>query len=326
MAQQPAPAESPAPATAAATNGVLSGSTARVLSPWQEHLTVGPGDAFAVSLYGQADSSRQVTIGPDGRINYLQATDVDATGLTVDELRVRLEAALKKFHLSPRAVVMPVMFNSKKYFILGNVAQKGVFTLDRPITIVEAVAKARGFVSGTQQRSSFTLVDLPHAFLVRRQADGVFAREPVDFEALFTRGDLSQNKLLAPDDYLYFPPTGLEQVYTLGEVATPGVVPFTQDLSTLGAITARGGFTEAAFRQKILVVRGSLERPETFVVDVSSALRAATPDFRLQPRDIVYVSRKPWAKAEELLEAASSDFIRAMVVAWTGRHIQPLSR
>jgi len=87
----------------------------------------------------------------------------------------------------------------------------------------------------------------------------------------------------------------------------------------LGAISGRGGFTDAAFRQKILVVRGSLTRPETFVVDMDKVLRAAGKDFPLQPKDIVYVSRKPWAKAEELLEAASSDFMRAMVVTWTGQ-------
>jgi hypothetical protein len=69
-----------------------------------------------------------------------------------------------------------------------------------------------------------------------------------------------------------------------------------------------------------------LQKPETFVVDLQSTLRAQSPDFELQPRDIVYVSRKPWAKAQELLEAASSDFVRAIAVTWTGREIGPIIR
>jgi protein involved in polysaccharide export with SLBB domain len=194
--------------------------------------------------------------------------------------------------------------------------------LDKPTTIVEAIAKARGFVTAGQHRSSFTLTDLSQAFLVRRQPDGSFARESVDFESLFQRGELQNNRLLAPDDYLYFPPTGLEEVYVLGEVRGAGPLPYTKSLTVLGAIAGKGGFTEGAFRQRILVVRGSLQHPETFVVNVSEMLIAATPDFALRPRDIVYVSRKPWAKAEELLEAAASDFVRAVVVSWTAQNIR----
>jgi protein involved in polysaccharide export with SLBB domain len=331
------------PAVQTPTNG-LSATKAPSLAPWQQKLTLGPGDAFDISLYGQPDSARPgVTIGPDGRFSYLQALDVVAAGQTVDELRGNLETVLMKFHLAPRVVIVPTAFHSKKYYVLGNVNARGAFPLDKPTTIVEAIARAKGFVNGDQHRSSFNLADLAHAFLVRRQPDGSFARESVDFEGLFNRGELQHNKLLAPDDYMYFPPAGLEQVYVLGEVGGPsatvssgvgssgstsagsaGTVPYTKNLTVLGAIAGKGGFTDAAFREKILVVRGSLEHPETFVIDVAKTLRAVTPDFVLQPRDIIYVSRKPWAKAEELLKSASSDFVRAAVTTWTGREVETL--
>ena len=306
------------------TNG-LSVSKVPVLAPWQEKLTLGPGDVLDISLYGQIDSGRPgVTVGPDGRFSYLQAVDVTATGLTVDELRAKLETVLMKYHLAPRVVIVPAAYRSKKYYILGNVVGKGAYPLEHPVTIVEAIARAKGFAVANAQRSSFTLADLSLAFLVRRQDDGSFQREPVDFEALFQRGELQHNKLLAPDDYMYFPPLGLEEVYVLGEVRGTGPLPYTKDLTVLGTIAGRGGFTEAAFKEKILVVRGSLQHPETFVVNMSDVLRGVGRDFALKPRDIVYVSRKPWAKAEELLEAASSDFVRAVVTTWTGRQIGPI--
>ena len=307
-----------------ASTNALSALKTPVLAPWQQKLTLGPGDAFDISLYGQPDSLHQVVIGPDGRFSFLQAPDVVATGLTVDELRGQLETILMKFHLAPRVVIVPTAFHSKKYYVLGSVNGRGAYPLDVPTTIVEAVAKAKGFITAGQLRSTFNLADLSHAFLARRQADGSFARESVDFEGLFQRGELQNNKLLAPDDYIYFPPTGLEEVYVLGEVKGIGPLPYTPDLTVLGAIAGKGGFTDEAFRQRVLVVRGSLERPETFVVNSGETLRALTPDFVLKPRDIIYVSRKPWAKAEELLKAASSDFIRAAVTSWTGQNIQTL--
>jgi protein involved in polysaccharide export with SLBB domain len=320
-------AQQPAPLTAAAppTNGI-SATKAPVLAPWQEKLTVGPGDVLEISLYGQKDSTRQIAIGPDGRFSYLQAMDVIGTGLTVDELRSRLETILMKFHLAPRVVISPAAFRSKKYYLLGNVVGRGAYPLDKPTTIVEAVARAKGFVTATPGRSSFTLTDFSQAFLMRRRDDGSFTREPIDFENLFQRGELQHNQQLAPEDYLYFPPTGLDEVYILGEVRGTGPLPYTKDLSVLGAIAGRGGFTDAAFKEKILVVRGSLNRPETFVLDMGKVLRAAGKDFVLQPKDIVYVSRKPWAKAEEILEAASSDFVRAVAVTWTGKQIGPLTK
>ncbi len=303
------------------TNAIFRSKTP-VLDPWQQRLTLGPGDTVDVSLYGQPETLRAgLTIAPDGRFSYLQATDFIATGLTVDELRNKLEDVLGKFHLSPRVVVVPQSFRSKKYYVLGNVAQRGVFPLDRPTTVLEAVARARGFVATGQQRSSYNLADLGHSFLMRRRADGTFSREPVDFEGLFLRGELQHNKFLAPDDYLYFPPLGVEEVYVLGEARGVGVVPFVPNLTALAAIAQKGGFSENAFRQKILIVRGSLERPETFVIDLQETLRAQALDFVLQPRDIVYVHRQPWTKAEELLEGASSDFVRAIAITWAGENI-----
>lgn len=317
--------ETAATGTAAPTNGI-SATKAPVLMPWQEKLTLGPGDALEVSLYGQKDTARQIVIGPDGRFSFLQAMDVTGTGLTVDELRAHLEQILMKFHLAPRVVISPSAFRSKKYYLLGNVQGRGAYPLDKPVTIVEAVARAHGFVVASPQRSSFTLTDFSQAFLMRRQNDGNFTREPVDFESLFQRGELQHNKLLAPDDYLYFPPTGLEEVYVLGAVAGTGPLPYSKDLTVLGAVAGRGGFTDAAWKERILVVRGSLSKPETFVVNMGKTLRAVEKDFALQPKDIIYVARKPWAKAEELLEAASSDFVRAIAVSWTGRQVGPITK
>jgi len=305
--------------------GSLSVSSPDRLADWQKRLTLGPGDLLDISLYEQTDSLRVgFAIGPDGRLSYMQARDVMAAGLTVDELRAKLEEVLAKYLLSPRVVIIPTAYHSKRYYVLGNVVQKGVFLLDRPLTIIEAIAKAKGFATLVQARNTFLLSDLSRSFLIRKEADGSFKRVDVNFEALFLRGDLGQNQALAPDDYLYFPPLDLPEVYVLGEVRTPGPLMFTPEMTAMRAIVAHGGFTEKAYRRKVLVIRGSLTQPKTFIVNAPEVLRAQAPDFLLEARDIVYVSRKPWAKAEELLQGAMSDFIRAMVITWTGHNVGPI--
>jgi protein involved in polysaccharide export with SLBB domain len=98
---------------------------------------------------------------------------------------------------------------------------------------------------------------------------------------------------------------------------------FNPGATALAAIATRGGFTERAWKKKILITRGSLHRPETFVVDAPAVLSARQPDFQLQPKDIVYISARPWIKAEELLDSAASAFAQAAVILWAGQNIGP---
>jgi protein involved in polysaccharide export with SLBB domain len=294
------------------------------LDPWQERLTLGPGDVLEISLYGHPDSARRgIFIGPDGRLNYLQASEIEAAGLTVDELRAQLESVLGKFHLKPRVVINPVAYNSKKYFILGNVQNVGPFLLNRPVTILEAVARAGGLVTSAEYRNVVVQADLSRSFLARTDATGAATRVPVDFEAIMMRGDLSQNLSLNPGDYLYFPPIDTQEIYVVGAVPAPGVTPYTQELSALGAIVARGGFEERAYRGKILVIRGSLNDPKTFIVDANAILAGKQRDFPLQNKDIIYVARRPFSKVEELGEAAITSFLNGLIWGWTQNRVIP---
>jgi protein involved in polysaccharide export with SLBB domain len=100
-------------------------------------------------------------------------------------------------------------------------------------------------------------------------------------------------------------------------------VPFDSDTTVLSAIASRGGFTERAWKKHVLVVRNSQLRPEAFKVDAQGALTGNAPNFALQPGDLVYVSSRPWIRVEELLDRATSAFIEAAVVSWTGLHVGP---
>ena len=69
----------------------------------------------------------------------------------------------------------------------------------------------------------------------------------------------------------------------------------------VSAISRRGGFGPKAWPDRVLVVRGSLDKPQPIVINVKKVLAGEEKDFKLEPRDIVYISDRPWAKAEEIL-------------------------
>lgn len=287
---------------------------------WQQELTLGPGDILRIGLYGEPAATRdEIAVQPDGRINFLEARDVVASGLTVDRLREELDRRLAEYRRSARTTISPVAFRSKKYHMLGLVSQRGSFVLDRPMTVVEAIARARGFETSAVTGDVMELADLSHAFLIRNGE-----RKPVDFARLFADGDLSQNIAVEPGDYFYFPPADLREVYVLGEVLHPGPATLAEESTSLRAVAARGGFTDRAWRGRVLVVRGSLGQPEAMVVNLGEVLSGRVPDVILEPHDIVYVSARPWWKAEELLDEAASAFTQAFVVYWTSDKVVPV--
>jgi protein involved in polysaccharide export with SLBB domain len=294
----------------ATPSGSLSASKMARRASWQEHFTLGPGDVLNLSLFEAPDTARaEVPIGPDGRISFLQAQDIMAAGLTIDELRSNIDKSLANFYQSPRTIITPAAFNSKKYYVLGAVMNKGVFNFDRPLTVIEAIARAGGLETGMFDNRTVELADLSRSFVARAGQ-----RVPVDFEKLFQQGDLSQNVAMAPGDYIYLAPSSLNEIYVLGEVALPGVLTFAPKPTVLNAIASRGGYGDKAFKQRVLVVRGSLNHPETFVVDTAAIISGKAPDFKLQPRDIVYVSTNPWILAADVLDLAAKSFVQGVVV------------
>src|SRR6185369_12033889 len=100
---------------------------------------------------------------------------------------------LGRYRRAVRTIVTPVAYRSKKYFVLGQVVQRGVYTLEKPTTVVEALAKAKGIQNGQLDFNTVDLADFQRAFLMRGNK-----RVPVDFEKLFQQGDLSQNVLIEP--------------------------------------------------------------------------------------------------------------------------------
>lgn len=299
---------------------VFAGTNAKTKAAWQRHFTLGPNDVVSLAFYGRPELNRgNVMIGPDGRITYLQVQGLMVTGMTLDELRAALEKELEKNYRRAHIIVTPSEFRSKHYYILGKIINKGSFNLDRPMTVIEAVAQAGGLETGVFQLNTVELADLPRSFLIRNQQ-----RVAVNFDRLFRQGDLSQNILVEPDDYIYFPSALANEVYVLGSVKSPSEQGLSMDASVLSAITDAGGFTERAYKQRVLVIRGALDQPQRFAVNMQDILAGRTKDFLLEPRDIVYVADKPWARVEDLADIAATAFIQTMVATWTGGNIGPL--
>ncbi len=287
---------------------------------WRTRYELGPGDVINFSLYGRPELDRPgFRIAPDGTISYLQAQNINVAGLTIDEARLAIEKGLTSNFRSPRVIITPEEVGSKRFTILGKVINKGVVTLDRPITLVEAIANAGGIETGLFERNTIELADLDRSFVSRKGK-----QLPVDFRRLLNEGDMKLNIEIEPNDFIFIASTITNDYYVLGAVVNPGVQGLTPDATVVSAISRRGGLNDRAWPDRVLVVRGSFTKPETFVVNLKDVLAAKEKDFKLEPKDIVFISERPWVVGEDILKLALSAFATSAASTWVNLNVEPI--
>jgi len=106
---------------------------------------IGPEDVLMIKVWGEANLSGQVTVGPDGMISLQLIDEVKADGLTPEQLKGVLTEKLKKFIKTPDVNVQVLRVNSRKFIILGEVSRPGSFSLTGPTTVMEALVSGGGF-------------------------------------------------------------------------------------------------------------------------------------------------------------------------------------
>jgi protein involved in polysaccharide export with SLBB domain len=287
---------------------------------WRNRYELGPGDVVNFSLFGRPDLDRPgFRIAPDGTVSFLQAQNIKVTGLSLDEARIAIESGLQSHFRSPRVIITPQEVASKRFTILGKILKRGVVTLERPITLVEAVANAGGLETGLFETNTVELADLDRSFISRNGK-----QLPVDFRRLLSEGDMSLNVEIEPNDYIYIASNITNNYFVLGAIVNPGVQGLTEDASVVAAITRRGGFSERAWTERVLVVRGSIQSPETIIINVKKVLAGEEKDFKLAPKDIVFVSDRPWAEAEDVLNLALSAFVTSATTSWVNLNVGPI--
>lgn len=102
------------------------------------------GDSITVSVWKELDLQRKVMIRPDGRFSFPLAGEVQAAGRTADEVRVGLEAQLKKY--IPEAVVTVIVedFSGNRVYVIGQVNKPGMFVMNPSLSVLQALSLAGG--------------------------------------------------------------------------------------------------------------------------------------------------------------------------------------
>lgn len=105
---------------------------------------IGPDDVLQVVFWRDKEMSADVVVRPDGKISLPLLNDVDAAGLTPEQLRAQLDKAAAKDVAEPNATVVVKTINSRKVYITGNVLKPGTYPLTGEMTVLQLIAVAGG--------------------------------------------------------------------------------------------------------------------------------------------------------------------------------------
>lgn len=188
LAQQSAPgAKAPAtpprgpaasPAAAAATTAVPPG------------YLIGPEDVLGVLFWREKDLSGDVIVRPDGKITLPLVNDIQAAGLTTEELRTALTTAAGKYIEDPNVTIVVRQINSRRVFITGEIGKPGPYQLTPGMTVMQLIAMAGGLTEYADSKN----------ILVMRTENGKPMAHRFNYKEVLGRKRLQQNIELKPGD------------------------------------------------------------------------------------------------------------------------------
>jgi polysaccharide export outer membrane protein len=156
---------------------------------------IGAEDVLNIDVWKEPDVSRTVPVRPDGRISLPLINDVQAAGLTPQQLSVTVAESLRKYLNEPQVTVIVTAINSQRIFVVGEVQHVGAFSLIPGMTVLQALSGAGGF-------TPFANVKKIHVMRVR---DGKHIELPVNYREVLKGDNPDQNIKLEPGDTVVVP-------------------------------------------------------------------------------------------------------------------------
>lgn len=105
---------------------------------------IGPEDILDIQVWKNPELSRTVPVRPDGKVSLPLVNDIQAAGLTPNDLREQLAARLAEFVPSPEVSVIVREVHSVKVAVIGAVKIPGRYEVKSPATVLELIAQAQG--------------------------------------------------------------------------------------------------------------------------------------------------------------------------------------
>ena len=164
--------------------------------PTPPDYVIGPDDMLAIVVWRDKDVSTEVMVRPDGKISLPLLNDVQAAGLTPEQLRAAITTAAEKYMESPSVSVIVKAINSRKVFIMGQVNKPGPYVITTPTSVLQLIAIAGGLQE---------YADSKNIRVMRTDTAGKAESFRFNYKDVAAGKNLAQNITLKPGDTVIVP-------------------------------------------------------------------------------------------------------------------------
>ncbi|WP_321786179.1 polysaccharide biosynthesis/export family protein [Burkholderia pyrrocinia] len=233
------------------------------------------------STQRQSDPVSGFVVDETGSVQFPYVGTLAVSGRTTTEVRDAFRVALTKTFRDPQVTVRVTSYRSQQVYVEGEVRNPGVQPInDVPMTLIEAIDRAGG-LQPTADRSRIELM----------RGDDHYV---LNLSQLVARRIDPASILLRNRDVLRVQSREDNGAFVMGEVAKPTLaLPLRDGSLTLGdALQQAGSFNSGtADTAQVFVIRGrGSSTPDVFHLDAKSPVAMVLAnDFRLAPKDVVYV-------------------------------------
>jgi polysaccharide export outer membrane protein len=159
--------------------------------------TIGVTDVLRINVWKNPELTVDaVPVRSDGKISVPLINDIQAEGLTPEELRDVIARELAEFISDPNVTVVVISVNSRFVSVMGEVARPMRLELKRDLRVLEAIAEAGGFGP---------FANRTNVRIVRRNADGTESEYRFDYGAYIRGRAPGSNIVLQHGDTIIVP-------------------------------------------------------------------------------------------------------------------------
>jgi polysaccharide export outer membrane protein len=156
---------------------------------------IGIDDVLSILFWREKDLSGDVTVRPDGKITLPLLNEIQAAGLTPEQLRTSISAGASRFIADPSVTVVVRQINSRRVFLVGQVPKPGPYPLTGPTTVLQLLSMAGGILEYADEKN----------IMVMRTENGREVALRFNYKDALKGRNLKQNVELKPGDTILVP-------------------------------------------------------------------------------------------------------------------------
>jgi polysaccharide export outer membrane protein len=156
----------------------------------REPYVIGIPDLLQVMVWKNPDLSTQVPVRNDGMISVPLLDDIQAEGLTPEELKEVISERLSAYITAPDVTVMVLQPHSRVATVVGAVGRSGMVPLQKKTRVLEAIAAVGGFNTWARKSDVRILRSTPEGMVSYRFNYGAYvAGKAPDTNMVLMPGD-----------------------------------------------------------------------------------------------------------------------------------------